>query len=68
MHLVRSEGGNKVGSDGGGVERGESSERSLLPRGRSLGGAEGDRVQVRQLQARASVSGRRRQARDASGE
>ena len=45
--VIRSEGGTKVGSgggDGGGVERGESSERSLLPRGRSLGGARGDRV------------------------
>ena len=45
--MIRSEGGNKAGSgggDGGGVERGESSERSLLPRGRSLGGAGGDWV------------------------
>ena len=45
--VIRSEGGIKVGSggeDGGGVERCESSERSLLPRGRSLGGVGGDWV------------------------
>ena len=45
--VIRSEGGKKVGrsgGDGGGVERGESSERSLLPGGRSPGGAGGNRV------------------------
>ena len=45
--MIWSEGGIKVGSgggDGGGVERGESSERSLLSRVRFLGWAGGEKV------------------------